>query len=926
MASVLLLFASPLITAPAWARGGERGLHIKASYSAAGEEVTAGGTVSGSPIRGHAKPRARLQQRVGSQWLTRATGPLRAHGHVMGYSLSWDGSALGRRELVRVEIVSGRHVLGASAAHSVMPSAPVSVQSTLRSSTVQPAEGDVVSVSGEASEVATVVLAKGARVPAVGAALVIDVSAKAPNGVLGIVTALKHEPNGQTQVATKPGTLEDAYSSFDAHLNGTLGELSEHATEGSVAKAASVNLDPFSHISFSCDDSSVKASITHDIDLSDLSVNTEVTIPSWGNGYSGPGILFSIGGQPKLGLGVKFSGDEECEASVLGRIPIPYTPLMLEIGPDFTVAASGALGVELEWTPRIFYGFSRFRGEPSNNWEAFKNGGRTNFTGNANLTVSLALEVGLSLEGRVGIRGSLGPEITGDVSAQRSPPEACLSVNADFAVNLEAFANDFFNEYTFNIGNATFGNLNLYHKCTATSGGGSGGGKSGGSGGSGGSGTSPGESGGGGSGPGTPGEEAPLGVKASPNDDVSVGSEDACVVMQSGGVDCWGTNLYGQLGDGTHEGPEKCNGYPCSTVPVAVTGLTDATGVSVGYRSACALLATGGVDCWGWDYYGQLGDGNDNEETALPVPVRGITDATAVSVGNGSACAVLATGGVDCWGDNFFGGLGYGYGTNEGPEYCWNEEACSTVPVPVNGITDATGISTSCAVLATGRVDCWGPNPEGLDLEGITEAIAVSGRCALLATGHVNCWGQSFYGALGDGAQEGSSVPMPVNGIVNATTISAHGDSACATLATGAVDCWGSNVLGELGDGAHEGPEKCFNSPCSTVPVPTDGITDASGVSVEDNSACAVLTDGRVDCWGWNFNGQLGDGTDEGPEACGDYPCSTVPVPVSGLGEGSVKSSALSPAVGARGTTSRTVADRTSGETDNHLISADERR
>ena len=130
--------------------------------------------------------------------------------------------------------------------------------------------------------------------------------------------------------------------------------------------------------------------------------------------------------------------------------------------------ASGAVGVELEWAPRFFYGFSRFRGEPSNDWKSFHNGGRTNFTGDASLTLSLALESGLSLAGRVGVRGALGPEITGQVDAQTSPPQACLSVNADFAASLTAFASTFFHDYTFTIGSAKFGNLQLYHGCTSS--------------------------------------------------------------------------------------------------------------------------------------------------------------------------------------------------------------------------------------------------------------------------------------------------------------------------------------------------------------------------------------------------------------------------------------------------------------------------
>ena len=600
----LALLLSPLFAVPAFARSRERSAHVKVLFSAAGKVVTASGTVSTRAIRHDAHARARLQQRVGSHWRTRATGSLTPHGRLRGFSLSWDGSAIDRKQRVRVEIVAGHRVLAVSAAHTVKAKSPVSVQSTLRASTVQPPEDDVVSVSAPTGGDISVVLAKGARIPAVGAALVLDVSAKAPQGVLGLVTAVAHESNGQTAVMTKPATLEDAYSSFDAHLNGSLGELSQDATEGSVAKAASVNLDPFAHVSFGCSDPSLKASITHNINLSGLLVNAEVEIPSWGNGFSGPGVLFSIGGQPKLNLGVKFAGGELCEASVLGHIPIPSTPLMLEIGPDFTVGADGAVGVELEWTPRIFYGFSRFRGKPSNNWRTFKNGGRTKFTGNADLRASFALEVGLSLDGAAGIRGSIGPEITGRVTAQSSPPQTCLSVNADFAANLEAFASDFFEEWTFTIGSATFGHMQLYHKCTASGGGGSSGGSS--AGGLGGPQSS------------EPAHEPPNGGAGglAGASRISSSAFNTCALLTTGHVECWGANASGQLGDGSTA--------EYSDTPVEVLGITDASALSSGSEDTCALLTTGHVECWGSNFGGQLGDGSTaNSDT--PVEVLGIT-------------------------------------------------------------------------------------------------------------------------------------------------------------------------------------------------------------------------------------------------------------------------------------------------------------
>jgi alpha-tubulin suppressor-like RCC1 family protein len=93
---------------------------------------------------------------------------------------------------------------------------------------------------------------------------------------------------------------------------------------------------------------------------------------------------------------------------------------------------------------------------------------------------------------------------------------------------------------------------------------------------------------------------------------ITAGADAACAPLGGGGVDCWGDNLYGELGNGTSSGPETCgegNGETaCSTTPVAVSGITNAIAITAGGHDARALLAGGGVDCWGDNYYGELGN------------------------------------------------------------------------------------------------------------------------------------------------------------------------------------------------------------------------------------------------------------------------------------------------------------------------------
>jgi alpha-tubulin suppressor-like RCC1 family protein len=370
---------------------------------------------------------------------------------------------------------------------------------------------------------------------------------------------------------------------------------------------------------------------------------------------------------------------------------------------------------------------------------------------------------------------------------------------------------------------------------------------------------------------------------------VSVGFYHTCGLISGGSVDCWGVNESGELGDGTNLGPDTCEATdPCSTTPVPVNGITGATQVSAGEHLSCALLASGSIDCWGYDQGGELGDGNPTPPDCngacsfAPVAVSGITDAKQVSVdGDDYGCAVLSTGTVECWGSNDYGQLGNGTTTD------------TDVPVPVSGIANATeviagGDHQSCALLVTGSVECWGANDAGqlgdgtgsasttpVPVSGISNAVQITGGpspCALLANGSIVCWGYGDLGGVGDGSTSDSPTPVAVTGISDAISLSST-DGLCAVLATGDVACWGANLSGALGDGSDVGPQMCDQYACSTVPVIVSGITDAVTVSTGESDACALLSGGALECWGLNQDGELGDDSSTD---------SDVPVSVSG--------------------------------------------
>jgi alpha-tubulin suppressor-like RCC1 family protein len=264
-----------------------------------------------------------------------------------------------------------------------------------------------------------------------------------------------------------------------------------------------------------------------------------------------------------------------------------------------------------------------------------------------------------------------------------------------------------------------------------------------------------------------------------------------CALSTGGGVKCWGGNEYGpgDLGDGS--------GYD-SFVPIDVSGLTSgASAVSAGVGFTCALTMGGGVKCWGTDNFGQLGDGGASTCfpnfppswpcSPTPVDVSGLTSGVAaITTGYGHACALTTGGGVKCWGENLYGDLGDGETSN----HCnpnWDPDGgppCSSVPVQVSGLTSgvaavSAGYHYTCAVMNVGGVKCWGSNAGGqfgngtttdsdvpVDVAGITNAVAVSAGpgypCALLATGIVKCWSQGSGVLLGDGTVGGSLVPVEV--------------------------------------------------------------------------------------------------------------------------------------------------------------------
>ncbi len=367
---------------------------------------------------------------------------------------------------------------------------------------------------------------------------------------------------------------------------------------------------------------------------------------------------------------------------------------------------------------------------------------------------------------------------------------------------------------------------------------------------------------------------------------VSAGGFHTCAVRSDGAVECWGLDDSGQLGNG--------NPLTNSSNPVLVSGLTNVTQVSAGKYHTCALRNDGTVWCWGLNDYGQLGN-NSTTDSPTPVQVRGVggtgylTGVTEVGADGKFTCARLSSGEVRCWGRNQSGQLGNGTNNNSSTPVAVVDVGGSGTLTGVSAIT--TGANHACALLSSGGVDCWGLNDHGQlgddnspnnssdpvqvrgaggtgYLAGVTEING--GRmhvCALLSDSTVYCWGRNENGELGDGTTTNRSFPVRAGSISTATSVSAGEYHSCARLADGTAQCWGAAAFGQIGDGTTADT----STPVTVIGPGGFGVLagiaeiSAGGGDINETDdfehTCALMNDGTVVCWGQNNYGQLGEGT-----------------------------------------------------------------
>ena len=290
---------------------------------------------------------------------------------------------------------------------------------------------------------------------------------------------------------------------------------------------------------------------------------------------------------------------------------------------------------------------------------------------------------------------------------------------------------------------------------------------------------------------------------------ISAYDNHACVVLADGHVACWGTWL------------DSHTTYTTALSPVLVTGLETIVAIDVNKYQACAVDAAGQVWCWGILGY----DGVENTKSNQPMPtapsrIPGVSNAIAVSLGElstsyinqGMACALLASGQVQCWGQGYLGQKGF--------KPSQDGTTGSSTPITVANLSDAVALRSTCALRSKGQVLCWGEidqyDPttsqpliaeEPMEMVGLDGAIdlaaGASQVCILKADGHARCQALSQpHGGLGDGHNYGSDkTPVDVCNVSTGIAIFSGGGSTCVLLADGRLVCWGDNSRGQLGHG-----------------------------------------------------------------------------------------------------------------------------
>jgi cysteine-rich repeat protein len=287
---------------------------------------------------------------------------------------------------------------------------------------------------------------------------------------------------------------------------------------------------------------------------------------------------------------------------------------------------------------------------------------------------------------------------------------------------------------------------------------------------------------------------------------IAVGAYHTCGVVAEGGhVLCWGWNNQGQRGHGQRS-PEFRN------IPTATPDTANTVSLALGSYHSCAIDQRGSFSCWGQNQYGQLGLGDTTNRYA-PDTLSGSRGGGLLTMGPYTTCSRTSRD-VQCFGSN----AGYPMHPNSGGQEIGYDEPVTVTQAVGSRDFSIGGNGHACEVSNTFGLDCWGSNSAGqvnpasqntgrqirrTIINNISKvSLGHSHSCALTTQRTVKCWGGNVHGQLGRLTRGTTRQAVDlVSGLTAAVEVDSGEFSTCARDEDNAVWCWGKNNYGQLGDG-----------------------------------------------------------------------------------------------------------------------------